>query len=81
MIKTDYAKEIKKLLIDAGLTYEQLGSHLKSARRGEGAGGPVSRMGISKRLSSFDGTQLTPVQVELLEALGYDIELKFVKRK
>ena len=67
MLKTDVQKEVKKLVIDEGLTLSTL------AERAETSKQYVSRMLVK-------GNVVIPMFVKLLEAAGYDIEIRFVKR-
>ena len=67
MIKTDIQKEMKKLCIDEGTTLTEVA---------EGIG--TSKQYMSRMLGK--GTLVNGKLVEALEALGYDIEIKFVKR-
>ena len=67
MIKTDIKKEIKKLTIDEDVTL---------AESAEKAG--TSKQYASRMLAQ--GNIVLPVFVKLVEAIGYDIEMKFVKR-
>lgn len=67
MIKTDIQKEVKKLAIDEGTTLAALAEECGTSRQ------YVSRM-LGK------GNVVVPMFVKLLEAAGYDIEIKFVKR-
>lgn len=67
MIKTDIQKEMKKLCIDEGTTLSELAENIGTSKQ------YMSRM-LGK------GTLVNAKLVEALEAIGYDIELKFVKR-
>ena len=67
MIKTDIQKEVKKLTIDEDVTL---------AESAEKAG--TSKQYVSRMLGK--GNIILPVFVKLVEAIGYDIEVKFVKR-
>ena len=67
MIKTDIQKEMKKLCIDEGTTLTELAENIGTSKQ------YMSRM-LGK------GTLVNAKLVEALEALGYDIEIKFVKR-
>ena len=67
MIKTDIQKEMKKLCIDEGTTLTELADNIGTSKQ------YMSRM-LGK------GTLVNAKLVDALEALGYDIEIKFVKR-
>ena len=67
MIKTDIQKEIKKLCIDEGTTLTEVAESIGTSKQ------YMSRM-LGK------GTLVNAKLVEALEALGYDIDIKFVKR-
>lgn len=67
MIKTDIQKEVKKLVIDEGITLSALAEESGTSKQ------YVSRM-LGK------GNIVVPMFVKLLETAGYDIEIKFVKR-
>lgn len=67
MLKTDIQKEVKKLVIDEGVTLASLADEIGTSKQ------YVSRM-LSK------GNIVVPMFVKLIEAAGYDVELKFVKR-
>lgn len=67
MIKTDIQKEMKKLCIDEGTTLTEVAEEIGTSKQ------YMSRM-LSK------GTLVNAKLVEALEALGYDVEINFVKR-
>jgi transcriptional regulator with XRE-family HTH domain len=67
MIKTDIQKEMKKLCIDEGTTLTEVAEKIDT-----------SKQYMSRVLGK--GTLVNAKLVEALEALGYDIEIKFVKR-
>lgn len=67
MIKTDIQKEIKKLCIDEGTTLTEVAENIGTSKQ------YMSRM-LGK------GTLVNAKLVEALEALGYDIDIRFVKR-
>lgn len=67
MIKTDIQKEMKKLCIDEGTTLTEVAEKIDTSKQ------YMSRM-LGK------GTLVNAKLVEALEVLGYDIEIKFVKR-
>lgn len=67
MIKTDIQKEIKKLCIDEGTTLTEMAENIGTSKQ------YMSRM-LGK------GTLVNAKLVEALEAMGYDVEIHFVKR-
>ncbi len=67
MIKTDIQKEMKKLCIDEGTTLTEVAEKIDT-----------SKQYLSRMLGK--GTLVNAKLVEAMEALGYDIEIKFVKR-
>lgn len=67
MIKTDIQKEMKKLCIDEGTTLTDVAESIGTSKQ------YMSRM-LGK------GTLINAKLVEALDALGYDIEVTFVKR-
>lgn len=67
MIKTDIQKEIKKLCIDENTTLTELSERCGTSKQ------------YTSRLLGKTGL-VNPMLVKLAEALGYDIEVKFVKR-
>jgi hypothetical protein len=77
MIKGDLRLTVRRILLDRGLSYEKLASTMISDKTGE----PITRQTIAGTLALFSGSSLSPAQVRILEALGYDVELKLVKRK
>lgn len=68
MLKTDVKKEVRKLVIDEGITLSALAEKCGTSRQ------YVSRMLNNSGI-------VVPMFVKLLEAGGYDIEIKFVKRE
>lgn len=67
MITTDIQKEIKKLCIDEGTTLTEMAENIGTSKQ------YMSRM-LGK------GTLVNAKLVEALEAMGYDIEIQFIKR-
>lgn len=67
MLKTDIQKEVKKLVIDEGITLSDLAI----------ASG-TSKQYVSRMLGK--GNIVLPMFEKLLDVAGYDIEIKFVKR-
>ena len=67
MIKTDIQKEMKKLCIDENTTMTDLATSCGTSKQ------YVSRL-LGKN------TLINPMLVALAEKLGYDIQVKFVKR-
>ena len=67
MLKTNIKNEVKKLTIDEGITLAEL------AERSD-----TSKQYVSRMLGK--GNIVLPMFVKLIEAAGYDIEIKFVKR-
>lgn len=67
MLKTNIKNEVKKLTIDEGVTLAELAEQSGTSKQ------YVSRM-LGK------GNIVLPMFVKLIEAAGYDIEIKFVKR-
>lgn len=67
MIKTNIQNEVKKLCIDENTTLTDLA---------ESCG--TSKQYVSRLLSKTG--LVNAMLVKLIEALGYDIEIKFVKR-
>ena len=67
MIKTDIHKEVKKLCIEESKSLTSLAEEIGS-----------SKQYISQLLGK--NTLVNPMLVKLVEALGYDVEVTFVKR-
>lgn len=67
MVKTDIQKEVKKLCIEESTSLTSLADEIGS-----------SKQYVSQLLGK--NTLVNPMLVKLVEALGYDIEVKFVKR-
>lgn len=67
MIKTNIQNEVKKLCIDEGITLTEL-----AEQRG------TSKQYVSRLLGK--GTLVNAMLVDLVETMGYDIEIQFVKR-
>lgn len=67
MIKTNIQNEVKKLCIDEGTTLTEI----------------ATKSGTTKQYASrllTKGGLVNPMLVKMVEELGYDIEVKFVKR-
>lgn len=67
MLKTNIQNEVKKLCIDEGMTLTELAAKIDTSKQ------YMSRM-LGK------GTIINAKLVEAMEAIGYDVEIKFVKR-
>lgn len=67
MLKTNVQNEVKKLCIDEGMTLTELADKIDTSKQ------YMSRM-LGK------GTLVNAKLIEALEAIGYDVEIKFVKR-
>lgn len=67
MLKTNIQNEVKKLCIDEGMTLTELATKIDTSKQ------YMSRM-LGK------GTIINAKLVEAMEAIGYDVEIKFVKR-
>lgn len=67
MLKTNIQNEVKKLCIDEGTTLTELAAKIDTSKQ------YMSRM-LGK------GTIINAKLVEAMEAIGYDVEIKFVKR-
>jgi predicted XRE-type DNA-binding protein len=70
MIKNDVQKDIRKMMIDAELTQAQVGEKIG-----------LKKQSISAAVYRDTEQHLNATVVKMLEVLGYDIELKYVKRK
>ena len=67
MIKTDIQKEVKKLCIDESTSLTELAENCDTSKQ------------YVSRLLGKTGL-VNPMLVKLVETLGYDIEINFVKR-
>ena len=67
MIKTNIQNEVKKLCIDEGITLSELAEKCDTSKQ------------YVSRLLGKTGL-VNPMLVKLSEELGYDIEMKFIKR-
>lgn len=67
MLKTNIQNEVKKLCIDENTTLTDLAVR-----------GGTTKQYVSRLLTK--GSLVNPMLVKLVEELGYDIEVKFVKR-
>lgn len=67
MIKTNIQNEIKKLCIDEGTTLSELAEKCDTSKQ------------YVSRLLGKTGL-VNPMLVKLVEELGYDMEIQFVKR-
>ena len=67
MIKTDIQKEVKKLCIDESISLTELAESCDTSKQ------------YVSRLLGKTGL-VNPMLVKLVETLGYDIEVSFVKR-
>ena len=67
MLISDVQKDVKKLCIDSGLSFTQLAE--KSG---------TSKQYVSRLLGK--GKVINPMIVKLVEELGYDIKIEYVKR-
>lgn len=69
MVLTDWKKEIDGIIRSEGLTWQQIGDRAGTTR--QGAFGVI-----------HDTVNIVPKSiVKILEALGYDIEIEFVRKK
>ena len=67
MLKTNVQNEVKKLCIDEGITLTELAEKIDTSKQ------YMSRM-LGK------ATMVNAKLVEAMEAVGYDVEIRFVKR-
>lgn len=67
MVKTNIQNEVKKLCIDEGTTLSELAEKCDTSKQ------------YVSRLLGKTGL-VNPMLVKLVEELGYDIEMNFVKR-
>ncbi|MBQ3257152.1 MAG: XRE family transcriptional regulator [Oscillospiraceae bacterium] len=67
MIKTNLQKEVKKLCIDENTTLTELANQIGTTKQ------YVSRLLVNNNL-------VNKMFVRLVEELGYDIEIQFIKR-
>lgn len=67
MLKTNVQNEVKKICIDEGLSLTELAGKIDTSKQ------YMSRM-LGKN------TLVNAKLIEALESIGYDIEIKFVKR-
>ena len=67
MIKTNLQKEVKKLCIDENTTLTELANQVGTTKQ------YVSRLLVNNNL-------VNKMFVRLVEELGYDIEIQFIKR-
>lgn len=67
MIKTDIQKEVKKLCIDESISLTELAEQCETSKQ------------YVSRLLGKTGL-VNPMLVKMVETLGYDIEVSFVKR-
>lgn len=67
MLKTNVQNEVKKLCIDEGMTLTELADKIDTSKQ------YMSRM-LGK------ATLVNAKLIEAMDAIGYDVEIKFVKR-
>lgn len=67
MLKTDVEKELKKMCIDEGVAYTEIMDKI------------TSRPNFYKCMRHTE-TFVKKVIVDFADALGYDVEIKFIKR-
>lgn len=77
MIKTDFSLELRKLLLESRESMADIAAKTPNVR----TGWPVTPRNVSAALGRYDGESLSAAQVRIAESAGYDIELKFVKRR
>ena len=68
MIKTNIQNEVKKLCIDENTTLSELAESCATSKQ------------YVSRLLNKSGL-VNPMLVKLVEALGYDMEIRFVKKE
>ena len=70
MILTDMKQLLRDTIYHARITHAQLGEQIG-----------IERASVTSLIARQTPKQLTPQTVKLAEVLGFDIEVKFVKRK